>query len=173
MSDLHRLTTFHLAESAIRQLHARCADAVWRKDGVAFADCFVEDGEWIIAGVHARGRAQIAAEFETFLNANERVLMQFGTPILSLDDRSAHGRTYITETIKTVDGRAMTTIGAYYEQFALTGGGWRFTKREFDLHYFGAPDLSGPFFDCPDRGPPPAVTPEQHHEMRGPPTHIR
>ena len=51
---------FMIAECGIRQLHARAIDTVWRKDAAAFAACFAEKGEWKIAGVHMRGRAEIA-----------------------------------------------------------------------------------------------------------------
>jgi uncharacterized protein (TIGR02246 family) len=157
MNDAHEMIVLDLAESGIRQLHARCADAVWRKDSAAFAECFVEDGEWIIAGVHARGRGQLATEFDKFLGLNERVLMHFGTPILHVGDGAAIGRTYAWEDIGTTNGRGMKTIGTYHERFVLTGGGWLFAWRRFDLHYFGPPDLSGPFFDIPEYGPPPAM----------------
>ena len=39
------MTEFVIAESGIRQLHARYIDAVWRKDADAFANCFAEHGE--------------------------------------------------------------------------------------------------------------------------------
>jgi uncharacterized protein (TIGR02246 family) len=155
MNDAHEIGGFARAECGIRQLHARCIDAVWRKDSAAFADCFAVDGEWIIAGVHARGRAQLVAVFDKFLGLNERVLMHFGAPILSLGDGSAVGRTHVSEDVKTVDGRGMKTIGIYHERLVLAGDRWLFAWRRFDMHYFGPPDLSGPFFDVPDQGPPP------------------
>jgi hypothetical protein len=144
------MIAFHLAESGIRQLHARCIDAVWRKDAAAFADCFTADGEWIIAGVHARGRAQLKIEFDQFLGLNERVLMHFGAPILSVEDGSAVGRTHVYEDVKTIDGRGMKTIGTYHERFVLAGDLWLFAWRRFDMRYFGSPDLSGPFLDVPE-----------------------
>jgi hypothetical protein len=105
----------------------------------------VDDGEWIIAGVQATGRVQLAAEFEKFLSLNERVLMHFGTPILTLENGTVTGTTSVTELVKTVAGRGMRTIGTYHERFVLTGGRWLFAWRRFDMHYFGAPDLSDPF----------------------------
>lgn len=147
MSGPDQSTAFPFTESGIRQLHARCAEAVWRKDGAAFADCFVEDGQWVIAGVHARGRDQIRAEFDRFLALNERVLMRFGTPVLWRDGDAVVGRTFASEDIKTVGGRGLKTIGVYHERFVASGGGWLFERRQFDLHYFGARDLSDTFFD--------------------------
>lgn len=151
------LTRLHVAESGIRQLHARCADAVWRKDADGFANCFTENGEWIIAGIHFRGRAQLASGFKRFLDLNQRVLMRFGTPILTLGDPTVLGRTYVIEDIKTLDNRGMKTIGIYHERFVLQGDQWLFQWRHFDTHYHGPPDLSEPLTNCPDHGPPPGM----------------
>ncbi len=148
------MTRIQSIESDIRQLHARCADTVWRKDSEGFANCYTADGEWIIAGFHFRGRAEIARGFLQFLDLNQRVLMHFATPILTVDDTRVCGRTYVTEDIKTLDGRGLKTMGVYHENFARTGEQWLFERREFDTHYFGPPDFSGSLNDCPDRGPP-------------------
>lgn len=151
------MTSMHVVESEIRQLHARCADAVWRKDRDEFANCFTEDGEWIIAGFHFRGRNELTRGFTQFLDLNQRVLMRFGTPILTPADHTLLGRTYVIEDIKTLDNRGMKTIGIYHERFVQLGDQWRFRWRHFDTHYHGPPDLSEPFRSCPDRGSPPGM----------------
>ena len=151
-------TTARLAaEIGIRRLHARCADAVWRKDRAAFVDCFDADGEWKVAGIQLRGQEAIGEGFDQFLALNERVLMSFGSPILDIGAGIASGRTYTTETVKTRDGQGMCSVGIYYERFVERGGEWCFAWRHFDFCYFGPPDLSAPLFDFVDRGPPPAL----------------
>ena len=87
------MTDFVAAESGIRQLQARCIDTVWRKDAKGFAECFVEDGEWKIAGQHVRGRAEIEALFAKLLGLCDKVITQNGTPILTVEQGSAFGRT--------------------------------------------------------------------------------
>lgn len=99
------MTRIQSIESGIRQLHARCADAVWRKDGDGFAGCFTTDGEWIIAGFHFRGQAAIVEGFRQLLGPNQRVLMHFGTPILTPGEPLVLGRTYVTEDVKGTDDR--------------------------------------------------------------------
>jgi len=59
-----------LAELAIRQLHVKYADAVWRKDFVAFGDCFAEDCEWRIGGMILRGRDEIVHSFEGIVSTS-------------------------------------------------------------------------------------------------------
>jgi uncharacterized protein (TIGR02246 family) len=145
------------AESGVRQLHARYVDAVWRRDRESFLDCFAEDGEWKIAGMRMRGRAEIAAGYDKLLAASERVLMMLGPPVVQVEGDGVSARTPVTELIKLLDGRAVRTIGVYYERFVEQRGRWRFAWRHWDLFYYGPPDLSAAFYDSPDHGPPPAM----------------
>ena len=151
------MTDFVRAESGIRQLHARCIDAVWRKDAKAFADCFAEDGEWKIAGLHMHGRAEIEAAIGKFLGLSERVFIQNGDTILEVDGATAIGRTYVLEHSKRADGQGFTTIGIYYERFAEEEGAWKFRWRHWSLQYRGPADLSERFYDSHDYGPPPGM----------------
>ncbi len=153
------MTDFVAAEAGIRELHARYCDAVWRKDYVAFADCFAADAEWRIAGMVLQGRAQIAGTLERLMGNFHRILMTFRTPILDVGDGVASGRTYVTEQSAFKNGRPGTTIGLYYERFVRQGDRWRFSWRLFQLHYMGPADLTGSFFDQADYGPPPAMPP--------------
>jgi uncharacterized protein (TIGR02246 family) len=151
------MTDFLIAESAIRQLHARYVDALWRKDPESFADLFTVDAEWKIAGMHLRGRDQIKSEFAKFMRHIERTFMIFGTPILQVGDGIASSRTHVTENNKFADGRSASTIGIYYERFVEEGDRWRFKWRHWNLYYIGPPDLSAPFYQCKDFGPPPGM----------------
>lgn len=145
------------AEIGVRRLHAICADAVWRKDHAAFADCFAEDGEWKITGRELRGREAIAQGLQQLLAANERVLMSFGAAILDASSGKVTGRTYAVEQVKPWEGSALSTIGVYFEDFSEANGRWLFQRRHFDMYYFGPADLSAPLFDFPDYGRPPTM----------------
>jgi ketosteroid isomerase-like protein len=151
------MTDFVAAESGIRQLHALCVDAIWRKDAKAFAACFAEDAEWKIAGLHMRGRAEIEATFGKLLGLCERVLTLNSTPILEVGEGTASGRTYVLEHAKLANGQAATTIGVYFERFVEQADGWKFTWRHWSLQYRGPGDLSASFYDSPDYGPPPGM----------------
>ena len=140
----------------MRRLHALCADAVWRKDGQAFAQCYSEDATWKIAGLTLQGHDAIGQALGELGAANERILMVFGSPILSINEGLLTGRTYAVEHVKRFDGTAASTIGVYYEKFAFVEGRCLFQWRHFDFAYFGPPDLSATFFPDPERGPPPA-----------------
>ena len=161
------MTEFVVADSGIRQLHARFVDAVWRKDNEAFADCFAEDGEWKIAGMHMRGSAEIGNKIGALLSSCERVQLILSMPILEVGDGEATGRIQVTELAKLMDGSSAMTFGVYYDRYAEEGDRWRFKWRHWALHYRGPIDLSAPFVDCPEYG--------SHPGMPGPedPTIIR
>ncbi|MFA7602066.1 MAG: nuclear transport factor 2 family protein [Novosphingobium sp.] len=149
--------TLMAAEFGIRQLHARCADAVWRKDASAFADCFAEHGVWKVAGLRLAGREAVAEGFAGLTAMNQRILMRFATPIVSIDAEGVSARTHVVEHVKRNDGSGMTSIGIYFERFVEVGGAWQFTWRHFDFCYFGPPDLSAELYAFVDRGPPPGL----------------
>ena len=151
------MTDFVVAECAIRQLHARYIDALWRKDADAFADLFAEDAEWKVAGMHLRGRDQIRSTFEKFMRHLDRTLMIFSDPIVELGDGYATARSYVTENNKFADGRTASTIGVYYERFVDEGDRWRFQWRHWNLYYIGPPDFSAPLYTCMEYGPPPGM----------------
>jgi ketosteroid isomerase-like protein len=153
------MTDFAATECGIRQLQAAYADAVWRKDFDAFADCFAEDCEWRILGMVLCGRAEIKAAIHTRTAKFRRVLMTFRTPVLDINNGAVSGRTYVTEQNVFLDGRPWMAIGTYYEHFVDHGDRWRFAWRLFQAHYIGPPDLSSSFLDNPDYGPPPAMPP--------------
>lgn len=153
------MTGFAAAEAGIRQLHARYTDAVWRQDAEAFANCFTPDGEWRISGMVLKGRPQIAETIARILGNMHRVLFTYRTASLDVGDGIATARAYIDERCAWKNGDTNIAIGRYYERLVEQDGEWFFNWRLFELHYRGAPDMTGTFFDHPDLGPPPAMPP--------------
>lgn len=148
---------FLVAEAGIRQLYGRYADAVWRKDGAAFGECFTEDAVWKIAGRTMTGREAIVSGFEASLVPSEKVMMWLGIPVLEVANGTATGRVQVTELIKRKNGTSLRTLAYYYERFVETGGVWRLQWHHFNLYYLGPPDLSGDYIHCPEYGAPPAL----------------
>lgn len=145
------------AEFEIRQLQARYADALWRKDPDSFAALFTRDGEWKVAGLLMRGREEIRSTFAAFMKHTGRTLMTFRTPIVEVVDGELRARTYVTEQNKFANGEHADTIGIYYETFAEEDGRLRFRFRHWNMYYIGPGDLSADFFDVKDYGPPPGM----------------
>lgn len=153
------MTDFVAAEAGIRQLQARCVDAIWRKDAEALGECFALDGEWQLAAGAKRGCAEIVEFIGCGFSGFQRIFLTLGTPILEVGNGVASGRTYVTEDGALADGTPYRVIGIYFERFVEEGGAWRFAWRQFQAHYSGLPDLSGNWLDVPDCGPPPAMPP--------------
>lgn len=154
------MAEYAAVEARIRQLHARYADAVWRKDLAAFADCFAADAEWRIAGMVLEGREAIASTFGNIISDATRVFMAFQTPILEVTGVGrASARTMVSEQCRWNDGRCNLTLGRYFEHFVEEGGRWRFGWRLYQVLYTGPTDLSGDYFDEPDFGAPPGMPP--------------
>jgi uncharacterized protein (TIGR02246 family) len=142
-------------ECAIRQLHARYADALWRKDPDSFAALFARGAEWKVAGMHMRGREEIRETFARFMVHTGRTLMTFRSPIVEMVDAVPTARTYVTEQNKFADGQSADTMGVYYERFVEEDGAWRFAYRHWNMYYIGPPTLTAKFYDVREFGPPP------------------
>lgn len=153
------MSRFADAEAGIRQLHARYADAAWRKDFASFGDCFAQDAEWRISGMVLKGRPMIEETIARIMQHARHILITFRTPIIEVGEGTASGRTYITEQCTWDHRDPNVSIGRYYERFVEEGDRWRFTWRVFELHYSGPPDLMGQWHEHPDYGPPPAMPP--------------
>jgi SnoaL-like domain len=161
------MNDFVLADSGIRQLHARFIDAVWRKDAQAFSECFAKDGEWKIAGMHMKGRMQIVEAIGKLLGVCDRVFILATMPLLELTAEGASGRLYCSEFAKMPDGSSAMALGIYYDRYVEEDGRWRFKHRHWSFQYRGPMDLTGPFAGVPDYGPfPVAPGPDE-------PTYVR
>ncbi len=149
---------FLLAECEIRQLYAHFIDAVWRKDGSAYADLFAENGEWKLAAMHMHGRDEIRATFDKLLGYTAKVQMILGFPVLELNAEDvATARIHCTELTKMPDGSSAMALGVYYDRFVKENGRWVFRWRHFSLAYRGPMDYSAELVDSPDYGPFPGM----------------
>ncbi|MFM5906958.1 MAG: YybH family protein [Novosphingobium sp.] len=145
--------------AALRQLHARYTDAVWRKDADSFAACFAPDGEWRISGMVMRGQDEIRETIARILARMHRVLFTYGDPVIDRVDGALVCRAMVNERVAWADGKTNISIGRYYERLTEAGGRLCFAWRLFELHYRGPPDLTGDWFDHADYGAPPAMPP--------------
>ncbi len=149
------MTELVAIECAIRQLHARYADALWRKDPDSFAALFAVDAEWKVSGMHMRGRDEIHATFARFMTHTGRTLMTWRSPIVEMVGGVPTSRTYVTEQNRFASGQSADTIGIYYERFVQENGAWRFRYRHWNMYYIGPADLTAKFYDVREFGPPP------------------
>lgn len=132
------------ADFAIRQLHARFADAAWRQDAEEFAACFASQGRWSIAGHDFSGREAIGEACVQLLGRCEHVHLITGQPILRAEGEAIAGRVTMTEFAWMPDGTQFFTVGIYHDRYVEAAGEWTFAERCWTLKYRGPIDLSGP-----------------------------
>jgi uncharacterized protein (TIGR02246 family) len=133
----------HVAdELAIRELVARYADAVARRDEDAWAATWTEDAEWHLLGRSASGRDAVVSLLKTLISGVPFVVQIPNSGIIQVHGETGSGRWYITEYAKTRDGAALFNLGVYHDEYRRTADEWRFSRRRFDVLYMGPPDLS-------------------------------
>jgi ketosteroid isomerase-like protein len=150
------MTDLMAAEAGIRRMHARYANAVWRRDFTAYEEFWTEDAEFRIAGLVHKGRDDIVAFLRRAMADVDWVRMDFESPIVDLQaDGSALSRTQVWE-----ENVLMKGMGIYWERLVLLDGAWRRRWAMFELHYIERTGEKGRRLDQPDYGPPPGFPPE-------------
>ncbi len=145
-----------VAHEEIRQLAARYAVAVDRRDLDALVELFVAD---VRVGGGATGRPALRASFDTSLRAIGASVLNVGTHVIELTDPDhAAGTVYCKAEIQDGDRWIHQAI-AYDDTYRRDDGPWRFVRRVHRLFY-GAEVGVNPL------GLPPADWPA-HHDGRG------
>ncbi|MEZ5558993.1 MAG: nuclear transport factor 2 family protein [Pseudomonadales bacterium] len=130
----------------IRDLVARYADAVCRRDQAAWADTWAEDGLWQLPSApETRGRDNIVALWAGAMAGFPFVAQLVHNGTVEVDGDSATGRWYLTEHLKFAQGGGMFNIGVYQDRYVKTAAGWKFAERHYSVLYNdkGTGDMSG------------------------------
>jgi len=140
------------SDMAIRQLLARYADCVWRKDLEGYGACWALASEWRLLGMAFRGRDAIKAGWKQFMDPIKRVWHTANNLALEIERDCAFGRIYLEETLYMPDGTINLVRGIYHDTYSTEDGRWVFSRRHVDFCYLGPIDMSGRLFDVPDYG---------------------
>lgn len=145
-----------VAHEEIRQLAARYALAVDRRDLDALVALFVPD---VRVGRDRVGRDALRAEFDRSLRAVGVTILQVGTHAIALDSPdAATGTVYCTGEIQD-GGRWIRQAIAYDDTYRRVDGSWLFVRRIHRLFYGQAAPTS-PLDQRPADWP-------EHHDGRG------
>lgn len=139
-------------ELALRELVARYADAVNRRDAEVWKDTWTEDGVWHLFGRDVEGREAVFQTWQGAMGMFTFVLQLIHSGTIEVHGDKAIGRWYLSEVAHTSQGDKLLTVGVYHDRCERDGGQWRFARRRFDVLYQGPPDLSGqvtPFPELP------------------------
>jgi ketosteroid isomerase-like protein len=124
-----------LDREAIRDLVARYAHCVWRKDVNGAVSLFAEDGEMDTGDRPAiRGRAALLAEYGRMITGPQ--FQPFvHNHLIELHGDTATGMCYL-DLRATVEGTSMIGSGYYDDRYVRVGGEWKFQWRKLTMDYF-------------------------------------
>ena len=144
------------AELGIRNLVARYADAIHRRDPAGWGDTWAEDGIWRLPGlddpaeqITMTGRDTLVAAWQAAMAGFPFVWHAIHSGHIAWDGDAPTGRWYLSERLLTADGQGLEIFGVYDDRYARTDAGWRFSERTFAILYRGPADLAGERFACP------------------------
>ena len=128
-------------ELAIRNLLARYADAVCRRDASAWIATWAMDCFWDLGGGRVtRGRDETLALWKDSIGKYRWVAQLPASGVVERVDGAVRGRWYVLELNQRADGSGVMHLGHYRDTYRCTDEGWRFGSRTFHLVYRGAMD---------------------------------
>lgn len=128
-------------ELAVRNLLARYADAVCRRDPDDWIATWAPDCTWDLGGGRVtHGRDETLALWETSIAKYEWVAQLPASGTVAGGAGGTRGDWYILELNRTADGSGVMHLGHYSDTYTHTAGGWLFQTRRFHLIYRGAMD---------------------------------
>ena len=113
-------------ELALRELVARYADAVCRRDAAAWGATWAADGEWQIMGQTVQGRDEIVALWERLMGGIPQVIQIPHEGLIEIEGDRASLRWYVTEQGKLADGSALVMSGVYLDECVKEDEVWLF-----------------------------------------------
>ena len=143
-------------ERELSVLMARYCDAVNRRDGEDWIDCWAEGAQWVLMGNRVSGRENILALWQQVMSGFEFALMLPSSCLFTADGTSASGHWYLHEYTRDHQGNAATNVSRYQDTYRKVDGQWFYQSRECHFIVSGA-GLSGPYNPV---GEPPANTRE-------------
>ena len=125
-------------ELAIRNLVARYADAVWRRDGDAWESGWASDAVWLLPGGKAiNGRSEIRAGWERAMSRYPTVVQIVHQGEVNVDGDTGTGRWYLTERGTTIDDDPIDHLGTFDDVYCQVDGVWLFASRRFEVIALG------------------------------------
>jgi ketosteroid isomerase-like protein len=117
---------------AIRDLACRYAHCVWQKDAVGATELFTEDGVMDTGDrPPLEGREIMLESYRQMLEESELRPFVHNHVIELAGDRAA-GTCYL-DLHAVIDGKPMTGLGHYEDQYARVEGQWKFRSRKLNM----------------------------------------
>lgn len=135
----------------IQRLVNRYSDAVVHRNGEQWGSCWADDAVWDLGGGRlVEGKENILKLWYAAMGGMTAVVQHThnGDAFHEGSERGAAvGRWAISERFLTADGHRGVLLAHYDDAYRKVDGTWLFTRRFLQVHYRGAPDLSGDFLN--------------------------
>lgn len=119
---------------AIRTLIEIYADAVFRRDGDAWAATWAEDASWDLLGNTIEGRERILATWRDAMAPYSFVGFFCQPGPIALAGDSGEGRVWVRETlVSSEEGHRLDLFGRYDDRYTRTASGWCFAHRTYRI----------------------------------------
>lgn len=119
--------------AAIRQLHDRYADAVFRRDAAAWGQLWAKDATWSLMGMEVAGRDAIVGLWEQAMSGFAFVAFFVQPASTTITGHEGEGRIYTNEVLETHEGVQTRPVGRYEDRYTREAGQWLFSHRNFTL----------------------------------------
>ena len=122
---------------AIHELVMSYGDAVTRKDAKDWGKTWAEDAIWRIPHFplleKVMGREEIVRLWSQVMGDYKYIVFTAVLGSLSIENDTAKGVTYTTETGMDIKDNKSRTHGQYEDEFIKKDGNWYFLKRTFSI----------------------------------------
>jgi len=118
---------------ALRDLMAKYTDAVNQRDADSWINCWAEDADWDLLGSKAKDRKEILELWQQMMAGFESVTMLPSSSHFSIDGENASGHWYLQEFSLDKQGKRLTLISRYEDQYRKLDGQWLFQSRRYQI----------------------------------------
>lgn len=126
---------------AIHELVATYGDAVTRRDGDAWADCWAEDAVWRLPAIpgmeEVKGRASIRAAWEAAMPGWPKQVNIQTLGAVTAVGNCANGHVYTHELNTDTAGLTQRWTGKYTDTYTKRDGRWRIASRSYEVLHIG------------------------------------
>src|ERR1700685_111476 len=125
----------------VRNLVARAADGVCRRDTELWVGTWAPDGVWALFDSEIVGKEEIRDRWIKGMGKFEFVaLLVFNGQVVIDGDADGHGSWYILEINRNGEGETTMMTGVYEDRYVRTAEGWRFARRQYHRTYLAPID---------------------------------
>lgn len=118
---------------AIRELNDSYADAVFRRDEVAWASHWHEACSWNLAGTEVNGRQDVVAMWRQAMSQFSFVAFCASPGEIRATSNRATARVYTSEVLIAADGKRRHVLGRYDDELVKEQGRWLFARRSYQI----------------------------------------